>query len=326
MNPEMIISGVIGFLFAVFVVLPISRRSLILALEKEKTDSAGKQKKMEESEKRLTEELREIQGKLAQTGRDIQALETRLKDEKSSRSLIEDKIQYLENEKNQLHHQLIGVIENLKNEEKKNSDLKILNHRLQEDIEQVKKDKIESEISLAHFKDQLRQRESQCHDLRLAMEKLDHELEIAHKELRNEALKRSIAEEKLFKIPVLEKEIQEYRDELVSLKTINERLSFQEKQIQEIKAAYTTEMKEKATEKYQKFAGQIYEVKVGLEKAIDAFNRTIGMVDQRYLVSIRPGEDSTMFSSEKGNLKKLESDSDIVDADHSPSNDDSTGQ
>jgi len=321
-DPQILISGIVGFFLATVFLLPIYGWWIGSSHAKEKKHLCDKIKSTESRLKEIEGMYKDAQKKIEELREKMNSVEEDFKIEGKKRKETEEKIESLEKENAALNRALSEERNCTEQEKLKSRNLENSFAAIARELGCEAKVGAEIEHVVSDFKKELQRKDRQIEDFRGQVEKLRAKYDEIQKELGNELRKRSIAEEKLFKITVLEKENRELRHELLELKTSLERITFQEKQIQEIKAVYSEETRERAAQKFERFAGQIFEIKVGLEKAIDAFNRTVGLLDNRYLIGlepqVQPDPSETAPHSEIEIPKAIENAGPILPADHIP--------
>lgn len=128
----------------------------------------------------------------------------------------------------------------------------------------------------------------QAEELRIKAEQINRENFTLKEDLRNELFKRSMAEEKLFRLVVMENENQNLRHENLDLKTKIARLDYQEKDLQELKTYHQRTFPENDDLQQERFANSILEMKSTLERTFEAFNKTASLLGQRRLFLLTP--------------------------------------
>jgi len=283
-----------GFFLLLLIVWYFSSRSRRAAFEKENAGLTDLLKEAKQKASHLESEMGILQKNLQEAQRRCKSSEERLQIETSMKNQAEDKlprIGALEKENSELASDIAQL-------RRKNADLESKT----KDLAQVSDALHALKAGYHELLQGKTQAESQLSEARIKIDRDRDEMIQTSETLQKEVLRRSIIEDRLFRVQVIEKENSEIRDEILDLKATVERLRFQEKQIQEIRDSYQSELESNVSQKQQKLIGHIFEMKTGLEKAIEAFNQTIGLFDQRCLVVLTPETNAKALPEKTGEV------------------------
>ncbi|MBF0502646.1 MAG: hypothetical protein HQM09_21090 [Candidatus Riflebacteria bacterium] len=188
------------------------------------------------------------------------------------------------------------TIDDLRDKERQFADLKISNKQTlqeKETLENKKRD-LEQNVALLESRatDQekrleettarLQTKTAECEKVAAELEKVGSERINLSNRLLDEMFKRSLAEERLFKVGVLERENAELRAENLELKMRCEKITYHDKQLDEIKSLHEDAFDEGNVRRQEQFANRLFDMKRGLERAVEAYNHTVGLLDQRF--------------------------------------------
>ncbi|MFZ2956360.1 MAG: hypothetical protein WA705_05675 [Candidatus Ozemobacteraceae bacterium] len=309
---------VIGFVFF----WPLSRMRARRYFDKEKTNLEAHLHDLEQSRVTLETDNKALMHALedAKIAQDVQ--EGRTKAEAARVSVAEEKIAKLTQAEHETSTKAAGlqsdlkrardeidslkkVIETLREKERRLSDLESDHRNLLQDKEDLDQAKREIESHVAHLEDRMREQERRIDEANLSLQTQNAQWEKTTAELskmtaernemservRVEMFKRSVAEERLFKVNILERENTDLRAENLELKLLSEKTVYQEKQLEEIKQMHEKAFEDGNARRQEQFANRLFEMKRGLERTVEAFNRTVGFLDQRFQVLEAPTND-----------------------------------
>ncbi|MBF0409567.1 MAG: hypothetical protein HQM10_19660 [Candidatus Riflebacteria bacterium] len=235
-------------------------------LEKEISELSLEANKLRTQASELKKDSEKSHKELEQTKKDLSLT--------SSKKLnAEEKVEIMEKKLETLTRESIEL-ENIKNKYSENVKT----------LESLKEAHSKAEKQSAVYEEKSKQLESQLLEKKTLLEKVLEESDDLKKELSVECARRSTAEEKLALIPRLEHEISSLKTEIAASGSTRELLQNYEKQFEEIKSLQGRMVSENMALKQKSFASNILEIKEALEKAVEAYNKTVGLIDNRLLV------------------------------------------
>ncbi|MBF0502645.1 MAG: hypothetical protein HQM09_21085 [Candidatus Riflebacteria bacterium] len=319
MNP--VLDIIIGLVLGFIIFWPLSRTSLRDAHAKEKTNLTSHLHDLDEFRGKLEAKNKELTSALEDLKNVNDVLNGRVKAETARNTGSEEKIAKLtqaerdssakfaslKNDLTQAQEELNRIrpsITELREKERKLSDLENTHRQTLLDKERLADHKREIEHHLVHLEDIGREQEKRLDEAasRFQAKAADYERAAAELEktiaerndlsnrLRDEIYKRSLAEERLLKINVVERENAELRAANLDLKLRNEKMSSQDKQLEEIRNMHEHAFEEINSRRQEQFANRLFEMKRGLERAVSSYNHTVGMLDQRFMVLETPSQ------------------------------------
>ena len=141
------------------------------------------------------------------------------------------------------------------------------------------------------LQERLKSREDQLADVRQAQARATGEGEKLKSDLMAEIARRSAAEERLNRLVLLETQLKDLDArntvllrENAELTKTRERLD----KLEELKDVYARTLEENLFLKQQNMARSFLEIRKGLEKALQAYNKTYGQFDQRVVYTLDP--------------------------------------
>ena len=129
-------------------------------------------------------------------------------------------------------------------------------------------------------------REQQIDELRGQLAARQQEMEQVQRDIKAEVSQRAIAEEKLARLTTLEQRISDLdsqKDRLVKENAELKKTSARLDKLEEIKGLYERTLEENHLLKQQNLARNFIEIKQGLDRTIQAYNKTFAMFDKRAL-------------------------------------------
>ncbi|MBF0548204.1 MAG: hypothetical protein HQM08_27455 [Candidatus Riflebacteria bacterium] len=248
----------------------------------------------EKEANRLNKEIKTIQGKHFEMQTDCERVKSDFEKKNQELEGTKNELVIVTSKKN-LAEEKIGTLENrLETLIKENAQVDSFKNRLLE--YETRSKELENELKISReisgdlkqqnavFEERVRSSEAQLKEKRVSFDKIFEEAEDLKKELSVECARRSSAEERMLLIPRLEAEIASLKNEISKVKTTSELLGKHERQLQEIKAIQGKMVDENSSLKQKTFASNILEIKGALEKAVEAYNKTVGLIDGRSLV------------------------------------------
>lgn len=153
-------------------------------------------------------------------------------------------------------------------------------------LEQRVRELEEKSAEVTSLQERLKNREHQLGESKQVHARAFEELEKLKKDLMSEIARRSAAEERLNRIVSLEGQVRELDEKNTALVRENAELAKTRERLDKLEAlkdVYAKTLEENMFLKQQNMARSFFEIRKGLEKAVQAYNQTFGHFDQRVL-------------------------------------------
>lgn len=147
----------------------------------------------------------------------------------------------------------------------------------------------ERAAEVSSLQERLKNREHQLSESKQVHSRAFDELEKLKKDLMSEIARRSAAEERLNRIVHLETQLKELDEKNTSLVRENAELAKTRERLDKLEAlkdVYAKTLEENMFLKQQNMARSFLEIRKGLEKAVQAYNKTFGHFDQRVVYTV----------------------------------------